>query len=199
MKITDLYVVYICPDHNPKYAARKTHMDTMLRSIGFQHIEHYKSGTENYPDCLSLATIDILTKYMDRPVLFLEDDVEWTGVTEFEMDPSADAIYFGLSRCGGSKTRNHWEGQSQFTPHSETLARVQNMLGAHAILYITPAYKQAVINALKAHMGVKYNGDVLMSRLQSNFTVLALKKPAFFQSNKFNTADLEKVTRFSIL
>jgi hypothetical protein len=198
MKITDLYVVYICPDHNAKYHNRKEHMETMLRSIGFQHIEHWKSGTENYPDCLSVATIEILTKYHDRPVLVLENDVEWTGITEFEMDLSADAIYFGLSRCGGSRIKNHWEGSSQFVPHTASLVRVMNMLSAHAILYISSAYKQAIMDALRANLGRKYYNDVLISRIQPQFNVLALKNPVFYQSNKFNSADLEAVTRFSL-
>lgn len=45
--------------------------------------------------------------------------------------------------------------------------------------------------------GYWYN-DVLFTRLQSSFLVLANKKPSFYQSNKFNTHDLESKTKFTI-
>lgn len=39
-------------------------MENLLKNIGFVDIEHYKSSTENYPDCLSKALIDILEKIL---------------------------------------------------------------------------------------------------------------------------------------
>lgn len=62
MKITDLKVVFSCPDHNEKYNMRRQHMEQLLKNIGFTQIEHYKSSTENYPDCLNKANIEILKK-----------------------------------------------------------------------------------------------------------------------------------------
>jgi hypothetical protein len=199
MKLTDLKVVYICPDHNEKYHQRKIHMDILLQNIGFTDIVHYKSGTEAYPACLVNATIDILQTYMDTPFLLLEDDVEFTEGTDFDMPPEADAIYFGLSKCGGSAVRNLWEGMARFTPFSSSQVRVMNMLGGHAICYISPLYKQAVIDILSQYVGTPYYNDVLMSRIQSKHMVLAQKHPFFYQSNKFNVADLEGSTKFKLL
>jgi hypothetical protein len=84
-------------------------MDDLLSKIGFltEKLEHFKSSTENYPDCLAKANIEILTKYMNEPVLILEDDVEFTGVEEFDMIKESDAIYFGLRIAGGHATQNH--------------------------------------------------------------------------------------------
>ncbi len=199
MKLTDLKVVYICPDHNEKYHSRKLHMDTLLKQIGFHDITHYKSGHEGYPDCLSSATVHILQTYMHEPVLILEDDVDFTGMCEFYMDASADAIYFGLSRYAGSATVNHWEGLASFAPVAEpSQVRVLNMLSAHAVLYISPAYKQAVIDIFTANKGVAYYNDVLISRLQPRFWVLANRMPSFYQSDRLNSAPLEAATRFTI-
>ena len=199
MRIQDIKTVFICPDHNSKYSLRKAHMESLLRTLGFTDVTHYKSGIENYPDCLSLATIDILKTNMEQPVLILEDDIEFTGVEEFTMDTRADAIYFGISRDGGSKTINLWEGSSQFIPWSSTQSRVMNMLTTHAILYISPKYKQAIINTLLSHMGVAYNSDVLISRLQPEFLVLANKKPSFYQSHRFNSGmHQENQTKFEL-
>jgi hypothetical protein len=198
MKLTDLKVIYVCPNHNPKYRARKEHMDTMLRAQGFTDIVHFTSGHEAYPDCLSIATIDIFETYMNDPFLLLEDDVEPTSITEFTFDTSADAIYFGLSKCGGSRTINLHEGGAKYEPWSESQVRITNMLATHAILYISPRYKKAIVDILRKNMGTKYHSDVLISRIQPEFTVLALKQPAFFQSNRFNAPhNLEAVTKFA--
>lgn len=197
MKLTDLKVVYICPDHNEQYHERKIHMDTLLQNLGFTDIVHYKSGTENYPACLVNATIDILQTYMDVPFLLLEDDVEFTEGSEFDMPPEADAIYFGLSGGGGSPIHNWDDGDAVHAPFSKTQTRVMNMLSGHAILYITPRYKQAVIDILTQYKGTPYYNDVLMTRVQPHFMVLAQKKPFFYQSNAFNgTRDTERGTRF---
>jgi hypothetical protein len=199
MRIQELKTIYICPDHNDKYKARKQHMETLLKTNGFINTEHYKSGTENYPKCLLYANIDILQKNIDEPILLIEDDVEFTGVSEFDFIEDADAIYFGLSRSAGHPTENRDQGWSSFAPFSDTQVRVLNMLTTHAILYISKQYKQAVINALTEKKDIKYYNDVIISRLQPHYKVLANKQPSFYQAAKFNTTDHEeKWTKFVI-
>jgi hypothetical protein len=201
MKITDFKVVYICPDHNEKYHERKVHMDELLQRIGFKNIEHYKSSTENYPDCLTNATIDILKNNLDNPVLILEDDIEWTGQIDFEYNFRYDAIYLGLSKCGGHPSLNTDSGMdsSQFSKWSVTQARVMNMLSAHAILYISKKYKEAVINIFEKHKNQKYHGDVLLTRLQKDFLIVAEKKPFFYQCTKFNPCGhVERCTKIQL-
>jgi hypothetical protein len=197
MRIQDLKVVYICPDHNEKYRERKVHMDTMLSNLGFNDVEHHVSGTETYPMCLSKATIDILTKHVSTPVLILEDDVEYTGVEEFDFVHDADAIYFGASRSGGHPDKNEHLGFARFDRYSDSQVRLTSMLGTHAILYISERYKRAVINALVDAPG--YN-DVCIARIQSDFKVLANINPSFYQGSKFNTGNHEEsFTRFTLV
>jgi len=184
MKIQDFKVICICPDHNEKYKKRKEHMTTLLEGIGFKDIVHYKSSSVNYPQCLTLANIDILTKYNDEPFLLIEDDVEFTGIDTFDYVPTADAIYFGVSRSGGHPTQNVHLGGCKIVNYSINQVRIMNMLTTHAILYISQRYKNAVIQQLKQN--ITSHSDVMISRLQSHFTVLANKKPSFYQSAKFN-------------
>lgn len=186
MKLQDLCIVFICPDHNEKYHKRKLHMETLLKNLGCKDVTHYKSGTERYPACLTAATIDILESHMDVPVLILEDDVESTGVDTFELDTDVDAIYLGLSVYGGHSINNSSDGSSCFTTYSETQLRVLNMLSAHAVLYISPTYKKAVIDLLRQYKDTNYYNDVLISRIQENYHILVNKKPSFYQSAKFN-------------
>jgi len=171
-------------------------MDTMLAELGFKDVVHYKSGTEGYPRCLANANIEILTRYMNEPILVLEDDVEFTGLSEFEFVYGADAIYFGLSQCAGHPTIDINEGQCVTVPYSDTQVRVHNMLGTHAIMYITPVYKLAVIDAMKNAVG---HTDIALSRIQSKFRVLANRVPSFFQSAKFNAPNHDdSITLFAI-
>jgi len=199
MKIQELKVIYICPAHNEKYIKRKIHMDSLLHRIGFTDIEHYVSGTDNYPACLINATITILQKYMHIPFLLLEDDVEFTDIYDFDYSNSIDAIYFGLSKYGGSLIRDLWEGFAVHEKYSQTQTRVINMLGSHAIFYNSPRYKQAVIDSLTPFKLISYNSDVLVSRIQKNYLVLAQKMPFFYQSSKFNNENQEDATRISLV
>jgi hypothetical protein len=194
MKLQDLKVVYICPDHDDKYRARRAHMDALLTKIGFpsDQIEHFKSSTAAYPDCLSQATIDILKAHMDRPVLILEDDVEFTGVDTFDLVEGADAIYFGLSTSAGHPTNNIHHGPAQYTCFSESQVRIINMLGGHATLYISPVYKAAVIKTFEENMGRRMYNDVLLSRLHASHLILANRKPSFYQAAAFNKTDHEE-------
>ena len=137
MKITDFKVVYICPDHNEKYHTRKLHMDSLLTSMGFKDIIHFKSGTESYPDCLGIAIKDILTMYMEEPFLLLEDDIESINYINFDYVENADAIYFGLSKWKGSFIKNIDDGPAEFQPYSINQVRILNMLSGHAILFIS--------------------------------------------------------------
>ena len=162
MKLQDLNVVYICPDHNNKYRARKDHMEALLTRIGIRQFEHFKSSTQAYPDCLSQATIDILKAHMDYPVLILEDDVEFTGVDTFDLVEGADAIYFGLSTSAGHPTNNIHHGPAQYSCYSKNQVRVWNMLGGHATLYISAAYKTAVIKTFEENMGRRMYNDCLL-------------------------------------
>ena len=168
----------------------------MLSSLGFKDIVHFKSGTEGYPKCLANANVEILTQYMNEPILLLEDDVEFTGISDFDFVNGVDAIYLGLSQCGSHATKNYNDKPAVFTPYSDTQSRVQNMLGTHAILYITPRYKQAVINQLRDCRG---HTDIAITRIQPNFRVLANRTPSFFQSAKFNApGHLDGITLFKI-
>lgn len=194
MKLQDLKVVYICPDHDEKYRARKEHMNALLARIGFpsEKIEHFKSSTQAYPDCLSQATIDILKAHMDQPVLILEDDVEFTGIDEFDFKEEADAIYFGLSTSAGHPTNNIHHGPAQYTCFSRSQVRIFNMLGGHATLYISSRYKAAVIKSFEENMGKKMYNDVLLSRLHVSHLILANRKPSFYQAAAFNKTDHEE-------
>ena len=194
VRLQDFKTIFICPDHNEKYHARRLHMEDMLKTMGFTDVVHYKSSSEQYPVCLSKATIDILKKYQE-PILLIEDDIVYTDVqTDIVIPTGIDAIYVGLS-CQ-STTSVH----SMFERYSNSYMRVLNMLATHAILYISRSYKDAIIEILEANI-TRVN-DVMMTRIQSKYQILALKIPLFYQSMKYNQGadfDVEFHTKIKIV
>jgi hypothetical protein len=201
MKLQDVKIVFICPDHNEKYHKRKLHMENMLSKIGCKNVTHYKSGNEKFPKCLSDAVINILSDNLDTPVLILEDDVIFKGNDTFEYDDLADAIYLGISKCAGHVTENRDDGQLKVEPYSMTQVRVKNMLSTHAILYKSRKFKEAVISIIKSHLdnSVAWETDILIARLQPEFLILANMKPLFYQSALLNPdTSVERLTNFQI-
>ena len=192
LNLVDIPVVYICPAHNEKYLKRKDHMDLLLKNLGFKNVTMFKSGTEAYPTCLAQATIDVLTSRLDdEPFLLLEDDVDitkWFDINKSLIFPQdTDAMYLGLSMAAGSNTLNINNGPSQISRISNTHIKIHNMLGAHAILYVSRIYKQAVIDEMYGILSkVGHHSDVAISRIQSKFNIYGYHYPLFHQSNIIN-------------
>jgi len=181
-------------------------MDTLLNSIGFKSITHFKSGTEDYPTCLVKATVAVLNQFLnDEPVIIFEDDVEsffeLDGATDIDFPEDTDAFYLGFSKCGGSKTHNVDDGPSIVEPYSDNYIRILNMLSAHAVLYRSKVYKEKVIEALNSIIdNIGYFNDITISRLHPSYRIYGYYIPLFFQSSKFgNSPHVEDCTRFSFL
>lgn len=203
MKLIDIPVVFINPDHNDKYTARKEHMLQLLKSIGFKTIIHHKSGNEAYPTCLVQATINVLQNYLnDEPIILLEDDIEpflqLNSDSEIDFPEDTDAFYIGFSKSGGHKTLNSHDGFSHVQKISDKYIRILNMLSAHAILYKSKIYKERVILEMKKILKTpKYYNDVIIARLHSEYKIYGYYYPFFYQSIKWgNVQHTEDYTRF---
>jgi len=204
MKLVDVPVIFICPDHDEKYHARKEHMVELLTKMGFQSITHHKSGTESYPTCLVKATIDILKEHLDDDAfILLEDDVETFDVEtvvhseiDLEMPDNTDAFYLGFSKSGGHKSINSHDGWSQIEKISDKHIRILNMLSAHAILYKSKAYKTRVVDELEKVIQTPYYNDVVLARLHPEYNIYGYHYPLFYQSvtwgNPQHTQDFTK-------
>jgi hypothetical protein len=203
MKLVDIPVVFICPDHNEKYSSRKHHMFQLLEKIGFKNIQHHKSGNEAYPTCLAKATIDIMNQHLDdEPFILLEDDVEpfleLNSEIELGMPEDTDAFYLGFSKSGGHPNLNSHQGFCSVQPKSDTHIRILNMLSAHAILYKSKRYKEKIIEITEEIIDkIGYHTDVVISRIQADYNVYGYYYPLFYQSVKWgNVQHTEDYTRF---
>lgn len=201
INLLNIKTYFICPSHNEKYIERQKHMELLLKKLGFTNFIHYKSGTENYPTCLSNATINILNYNLnDEPILLLEDDIEYTGEElSFNIPDNSDAIYIGISKCAGDYFNNIDNGKSICKSLNDTQVKIINMLSTHAILYISKKYKENVIFELNKYINTNYYNDVIISRIQQYYNIIANKHPIFYQSSKFgNVQHVEDMTKFII-
>ena len=145
-----------------------------------------------------------------EPFLVLEDDVSayagaGASLPELRYPADADAVYLGVSTAGAMRgTLNSCQAPVQRRrcathPH---LVHVFNMLGTHAILFLTRAFALAYMRAMvegAALAGAAVSGaaaagspntatvhvDQLACRLQTRFRVYALTRPLFYQDAKF--------------
>ena len=193
-----IQTIYICPNHNVKYHNRKIHMETLLNQLNFTNIIHYKSSTNNYPQCLNIAYIDIFNKFTP-PFLLLEDDVDINNeinLNDFiiNIPDDTDAFYLGLSNCAGDKFNNYDKGESTFIYVNNNILKVKNMLGGHAILYMNTKYINKVKNTIIS-MPKNYYHDVAISRFQLEYNIYCFRNHYFYQSKKLNGHELAtKVT-----
>lgn len=186
-KLIDIPVVFISPDNNEKYNKRKLNTESLLTQIGFKTFSHHISSSEKYPKCLAKANIDILSQNLDdNPILIVEDDIAWTGVTTVYIPTSVDCMYLGFSICAGDTVHNTNTGTCSVNYVSQNVYKINNMLSAHAILYISKRFKEAAIKCFQEAYDSGHHTDVILSRILSRFNVYANSKPVFYQNDETN-------------
>jgi hypothetical protein len=152
----------------------------------------YKSGTDAYPRCLAEATYHaIAAHYDDKPFILFEDDVElteWVTSMDVDIPAGADGFYLGYGKYAGHPTENWALGYDSYQLEvlNDTHVRVWNMCGAHAIMFISKAFKKDVMDIMKdiVYTNNEYFPDVSVSRLQPKYKIYAYKYPFFYQSDK---------------
>ena len=124
----------------------------------------------------------------DRPTLVLEDDVAASDAFDpiLEVPDDADAVYVGVSLFGAIDLIDYvgFSNMIAAEPVDERLLRIYNVLGAHAILYVSERFRAASGEAIvRAVADLDRAHDKEMARLQETFKVYALRHPLFYQAN----------------
>jgi hypothetical protein len=126
----------------------------------------------------------------ERPLLVLEDDVAETE----DLSPAivvpddADAVYLGISRYGAVEPVDFvgFVDLVAVEPAGEGLLRLHNVLGAHAIVHLTPRWRTAAIEAMVASIADRgWDPDRGLAAIQGDFKVYAPARPAFYQAARF--------------
>lgn len=123
----------------------------------------------------------------NAPFLVLEDDVDFTedfhNVVSIPDD--TDAFYLGVSSCGcvADLGNRGFEGAVVVTRYNDSIMKVHNMTGAHAILINSNCFLEAAINIMLESLVEGFRPhDIELTKLQGRYNVYALERPFFFQA-----------------
>ena len=176
-------VTRIAPPDRLAIAAMKDLAPNMDVNFGW---EHYRNCAESHFSVLRSAI-----NGGTFPFLLLEDDVETQGFPEspIECPDDADALYLGTSHGNPDYVAN---------AVSDELLRIERVYSAHAIVYLTKAYAEAVItDGTRAIYESDMPFDVAVAfETQSRFNVYGMRTPIFYQSDAKNQVNKwEHMTR----
>jgi hypothetical protein len=183
--LREIPVVWINLDSATKNAEL---MQERFNKFGFKNT-HRKSGVvippppntdksiAHFRGC-GTSHIQILddTKH-STPVLILEDDVEFVDNFNPVLDipDDSDGVYLGISHG------NVFYGSCQ---HNENYLRIAGILAAHAILYVTDAYRKAM-SEIGQYCLYTLNKpwDLGTAGIQKDFKVYTPNNPLIYQSD----------------
>lgn len=140
-----------------------------------------------------------------RPLLVLEDDVRPTEdyQPEIRYPADADALYLGVSNFGAIDLVDYTGFTNMVLADAvdERWVRVFNLLGAHAILYLTDRFRAAAMEAIVDSLaGRDWEHDRGLAMIQGDFKVYALRRPMFYQAadlqDRLDGQQQEAMTRF---
>ncbi len=141
------------------------------------------SSNAHYVGCAQ-SHIDILddARY-STPLLILEDDAEFSSSFNpiINIPNDSDGIYLGVS------TGNR---QYQTKKYNDNYMRIGGVLATHAILYVTPAYRQQMSKIAKHSIHhIRKPWDVGAAALQFYKRVYTPTVPYFYQSDHRESAN----------
>lgn len=167
---------------------RQISFENMMKSIDLKAEKMNGTITDNYNIGVAQEYIKALSKY-ETPFLILEDDARIVGDInsfqyEYIVSHDTDALYLGTSIVGRIKNQTKI---GVIAATSGSYLRVFNMLGFHAVLYVSDHYVQHCIRTLSEYISYP-NGacDDLLAERMWMYNILALKTPVFYQNDGRN-------------
>lgn len=122
-----------------------------------------------------------------RPLLVLEDDVNTTEhfSPAIDVPADADAVWLGITKYGAAESVEFvgFPGVLAAETVAPGVARIYNMLAAHAVLHLTRHWSRSAIEAMLAAM-LEYGSppDCGLARIQPDFRIYAMQDPLFYQA-----------------
>lgn len=163
-----------------KYGFKETHRKSGLiippPEGTDKSIAHFKGCGQSHIDILDDA------RYK-TPLLVLEDDIDFIDNFNpiFDIPDDSDGVYLGIS---------HGNRNYQTSKKNQDYLRISGILAAHAILYVSDAFRKAMSDIGK-HCLYKLNlpWDIGTSNIQHKFKVYTPNKPVIYQSNDRENAN----------
>lgn len=165
---------------------RRKRVEADLTALGVKEFHRIAATrhTNGFAGCAQTVS-DFLHQITDGPFVLIEDDVaikNWQP--EIEVPDDADALYLGISGWGRMNGHSGPFVQYDKVPGYENLLRVYNMLGGHAIVYLSGDWVEMARRCCH-HAGyvIESYYDVQVAEVQRFFNIYACDDPMFYQTS----------------
>lgn len=163
---------------------RKKNVESLFKSLGIKEFHRLDATlhSNGFAGCARTVS-DFLHNITSGPFVIVEDDIDvknWDPI--IEIPDGADALYLGIS--GWGRMNGHSGPFVQWKHIDEKIVRVYNMLGGHAIVYLTPDWVE-ICRRASYHAGyiIESFFDIQYAELQRFFNVYAIDDPYFYQTS----------------
>jgi len=169
-----------------KHVEKNNNMFNMLTEMGFVNICRVEGvlDLENSVAGCSKAHHKALSQFKTPFILFEDDCVlAYDDYNlKIEIPDNADAVYLGVSDWGRMNGHNGFYNQYDYVENQDNLLRIYNMLGGHAVLYLSESYREMCVRVTH-HSGyvIKNYQDVGFAEIQKWFNVYCFNRPIFYQ------------------
>lgn len=167
-----------------KNTDRHAKMGEMFKHLGIEQT-HQINGAMTDPYTIGIADSHILGISGKLPILMMEDDCAVTGnwVPIIEVPDDADAVYLGTSWYGMIRKTSVFQG-CVCSDYSKHYVKPYNMLGLHAVLYLTERYRDRVIDLLEEFKENPVGGcDEVIAMEMKKYNIYAERDPFFYQND----------------
>jgi hypothetical protein len=176
---------------------RHSHMNKLFDTLGFQNTNQINGeiiDKENKEFLViqqeksdKVADSHILSLQKTGPVLILEDDCWFTSAFDpiIEVPDGADAIYLGTS-VYGMVGRTSTPNGTKIVSVDDRYDKPMNMLGIHAVLYLTEEYKKRTIENLLNSRELGMYCDETVAIDMANHNIYSCVLPMLYQKDGHN-------------
>ena len=184
LDLREIPVLYINMDREVEKRNRiETYIDQLgfknkIRIAGVVHPDGARAGC-------ALAQHNALLE-IDPPFIILEDDATPLNFNPIISIPDdSDAFYLGISSWG--RMNSHSGPFVQYDTVDNNLLKVYNMLGTHAILYLSKEYISVCEKVAYYQHSINEHVDIGFTDVQKYYNVYAFNQPLFYQTSSNGT------------
>lgn len=175
-----------------EYTLKRLNFNNVTRVSAIPHEDPKVGCARSQHEVLSDSSIE-------TPFLLVEDDIVFTGITDFEYEipDDADALFIGNSQW--ARYLNFSGPFLHYKKIDDKIVKVYNMLAAHAVIYLNDEFRQ-VCSRISKYSGYEImdHMDIGYAEIQRYYNVYALNEPLFKQSGHNGGVTDSKITDIGV-
>lgn len=190
IKKIPIYIINLKKD-----TAKLNQIQIDLTSNGYNNINVHEATYDKISTvgCAS-SHKSLLSSNIEPPYIVLEDDTRIIkNIHTITLPLDSDALYLGLSKWGyhddtgtikNSKHKNYIVFKNT---EISGIVKLQNMLSAHSILYLSKDYVNHVIKVCNFFISIKDHFDKGIAESMKYYNIYGLEEPMFYQTSSKNS------------